>query len=60
MFNFRTPGYMVYIENFWKMSIWPKIVIKHVRQVPVGVVFQNKHIFENLRLVFEFFFYILD
>jgi hypothetical protein len=25
-------------------------------QVPVGVVFQNKHIFENLRLVFDFFF----
>ena len=25
-------------------------------QVPVGVVFQNKHIFENLRFVFDFFF----
>jgi len=24
--------------------------------VPVGVVFQNKHIYENLRLVFDFFF----
>jgi hypothetical protein len=23
--------------------------------VSVGVVFQNKHIFENLRLVFDFF-----
>ena len=25
-------------------------------QVPVGVVFQNKHIFENLRFVFDLFF----
>jgi hypothetical protein len=51
MLNFRAPWYMLYIEIFWKMSICPKIVIKHVR-----VVFQNKHIFENLRLVFDFFF----
>ena len=29
--NFSIYTMMVYIENFWKMTIWHKIVIKHAR-----------------------------